>query len=161
VPLSRLAITSPKLGRSASAALVAIAVAASLSGCGFIAAGNKSVTKPSGFVLTGQAAVTLPSATAAVGSPCQAPAGAADVAPNAVVTITSGAGAKIATGRLGAGIVTGSGSSLVCSFPFQIEAVPGNDATYGVAIGARPPQTFQGDQLREATTAVVTITPTK
>jgi hypothetical protein len=143
-------------------ALFAGVLIASLSGCGFIAAGNKSSVKPSGFVLTGQAAVALPAGdTVSVGTSCQAPAGATDVAPSVVVTVSDPAGTKIATGTLGSGVVTGSGSALVCSFPFEIAAVPGNDPTYGIAIGSRPPQTFPGPALRESTQAVVTITPVK
>jgi hypothetical protein len=148
------------ISRTVAAAVIGAALVASLGGCGFIAAGNKSATKPSGFVLTGQAAVTLPaSSTATVGSPCQSPAGATDVAQNVPVTITGDTDAKIATGSLGAGVVTGSTGALVCSFPFQIPAVPGGDTNYGVAIGTRPAQSFPGNQVRESTLAVVTITP--
>jgi hypothetical protein len=148
------------ISRTVATAVLAAALAASLGGCGFIAAGNKSVTKPSGFVLSGQAAVALPAASSAtVGSPCQSPAGATDVAADVAVTITGDTGTKIATGKLGAGIVTSSGTALRCSFPFQIPAVPGGNTSYGIAVGTRPAQTFPGDQLRQSTQAVVTITP--
>jgi hypothetical protein len=136
------------------------ALLASLSGCGFIAAGNKSSIKPSGFVLTGEATVTLPAGqSATVGSPCAAPSGATDVAQDVTVTVSDPAGKKIATGTLGSGVITGSGSDFGCSFPFQIPAVPGNDASYAISIGSRPAQTFAGPPLRESTAAVVTITP--
>jgi hypothetical protein len=136
------------------------ALLASLSGCGFIAAGNKSSTKPSGFVLTGEATVALPAGqTAAVGTPCSAPSGATDVAQNVTVTVSDPAGKKLATGALGSGVITASGSALACSFPFEIPAVPGNDASYAISIGSRPAQTFAGTPLRQSTAAVVTITP--
>jgi hypothetical protein len=155
VPISRVAI-----GRVATTGLLSVALASSLAACGFIAAGNKSGTKPSGFVLTGQAAVALPASdAAAVGSPCQAPTGATDVTQNVLVTVTDDSGGKIATGRLGAGVITGSGASLTCSFPFEIGSVGGNSETYGVAIGSRPAQKFDGAQLRQSSLAVVKITP--
>jgi hypothetical protein len=148
------------ISRTVAATVVGAALVASAGGCGFIAAGNKSVTKPSGFVLTGQAAVTLPTtSTATVGSRCQSPTGATDVAPGVTVTITGDTDAKIAIGNLGPGVVTGSAGALICSFPFQIPAVPGGDTNYGVAIGSRPAQTFAGNQVRESTAAIVTITP--
>jgi hypothetical protein len=164
VPTFRTAIgrtvSRSAIGTTVAATMIAAAVATSVSACGFIAAGNDSSTKPSSFVLTGQAAVALPSSgnNTTVGSPCQAPAGATDVAPNVTVTVTDASGAKLATGRLGAGVVTGSGAVRSCSFPFQITRVPGNVATYRIAVGNRPPQDFSGNQLRHSTAAVVTIT---
>jgi hypothetical protein len=132
-----------------------------LSGCGFVAAGNKSSVKPSGFVLSGHAAVTLPSSdTDTVGTSCIAPAGATDVAKGVNVTVTNATGTRIATGHLAGGIVTRTGSIGACTFPFQIQGVPGSVDTYGISIGNRPATSFSGAALRASSLAVLTITPT-
>ena len=139
-------------------AFAAVTATIAIGGCGFIAAGDKSSVKPSVFVMTGSAAVTLPAGgSAAPGTACTAPVGVSDVAKDATVTVTVPSGLKIATGRLGAGVVTADGS--ICSFPFQIRAVEGGYSTYGVAIGDRPAQNFAEGPLRANEPAVLTITP--
>ena len=130
-----------------------------LSGCGFIAAGDKSATKPSGFVISGHASVALPPTdVASVGSNCAAPTTIPDVAKGVPVNVTNPGGGKIATGQLGPGVVTRDGSAASCTFPFQIRGVPGNEQSYGIAIGSRAPQSFSGDALRASTLAAITIT---
>ena len=138
---------------AATAALVA------LSGCGWIAAGGKPIRKPDTFVLIGHADVALPASDhRATGIACDAPAGVAGVAPQTPVKVLDAAGATIATGALGPGVVGHTGSAASCNFPFEIPGVPGGSATYGVVIGARPVQTFPAAALRQNAPAVVTIT---
>lgn len=139
-------------------ALLAAVSTTTVAGCGFVDAGDKSSVKPSAFVISGRAMVTLPPGTASPGAACTAPIGASDVAKDATVVVTSPAGTRLASGTLGAGAITSDGTA--CSFPFQIRAVTGGYATYGVAIGSRPAQTFPAGELRANTPAILTITPT-
>ncbi|HEY7176986.1 MAG TPA: hypothetical protein VH442_18900, partial [Micromonosporaceae bacterium] len=99
-----------------SVATVAAAVAASVAlaataGCGFIAAGQKSVSKPTTFVLIGHADVPLPATDhAAVGTTCTAPA-SAGISENTPVKVFDQRGVTIAEGALGTGILARSGSA--------------------------------------------------
>jgi hypothetical protein len=153
------------MARPLALGVVAVGTLATLAGCGFVAAGNKSPSKPSAFVLNGHAAVTLLASSQTIGSTCVSPTGATDVAANVTVTVTdasgggAGGGKKIATGTLGVGVITSDSGVAACSFPFQIRGVPGGIETYGVAIGTRPAQIFPGDALRSSTPAVITIIP--
>ena len=147
------------MARPLALGAVAVGVLGTLAGCGFVAAGNKSPSKPSAFVLNGHAAVTLTATSQTVGSTCVSPTGATDVASNVAVTVTDSGGKKIAAGNLGTGVITSDSGVAACSFPFQIRGVPGGIETYGVAIGTRPAQIFPGDALRSSTPAVITIIP--
>lgn len=141
--------------------LAAIGAAVALtaaSGCGFIAAGQKSVSKPNAFVLIGHADVALPASDhAAVGTTCTAPASLPGIAANTPVKVLDEQGIAIANGVLGSGIIARSGTSTTCAFPFEIRAVPGSSNSYGVQIGDRPPQTFAAAQVRQNAPAVITI----
>jgi hypothetical protein len=138
----------------------AVAIAMTVSGCGFVHAASKSDTKPSAFVLIGHAEITLPTTEhRAAGTTCQAPAGTTDVAPNTQVTVTDQGGHQLAVGFLGDGVIARSGSTTTCQFPFSIRGVPGGIAVYSVAVGNRPAETFQGDDLNRNTPAVIAITP--
>jgi hypothetical protein len=145
--------------RAIRAAACAAVVLAAVSGCGFIAAGQKSVQKPSGFVLLGHADVALPASDhAAVGTTCVAPA-SVDVGAHTAVKVLDQRGVTIAEGALGSGVLTRAGNVTTCAFPFQIPAVPGTSASYGIVVGGRPAQSFLASQLRQNQPAVVTITP--
>lgn len=144
--------------RLVTAAVAAVALSA-VSGCGFIAAGQKSVRKPDSFVLIGYADVPLPSTDRSpVGSTCTAPATITGIGPSTPVRVMDGQGVVVATGTLGTGILARTGSTATCAFPFQIRAVPGSSTSYGIEVGDRPVQTFAAAQVRQNTPAVVTIT---
>jgi hypothetical protein len=144
----------PRLLAAAGAAAALTAV----SGCGFIAAGQKSVQKPNSFVLIGHADVPLPASNrAAVGTTCTAPASVPGVALSTPVKVLDEQGIAIANGTLGSGILARSGTATICAFPFEIRAVPGSSNSYGVQIGDRPAQSFAAAQVRQNAPAVVTI----
>ena len=128
-----------------------------LTGCGFVNAGDKSSVKPSSFVISGNASVALPT-PGVPGAACTAPASVNDVATAAAVIVTNPSGTKLASGHLGRGIVAGDGSA--CVFPFQVRSVTGGFPAYGVAVGTRPPQLFQAAALRSNQPAQLNITPT-
>jgi hypothetical protein len=143
--------------RRCALALVAGLVAFALGGCGFLGASRVSHNKPSGFVLRGR--VTVPVAagdTRAAGAACAAPY--PDVVANAPVKVTDPDGREIAAGYLGDGVIARGTSAVTCDFPFQIPAVPGGVASYGIAVGARPAVTFPARDLREDETAVLSYT---
>lgn len=146
-----------------SRAIVLAAVAAasfSATGCGFIAAGQKSVQKPTSFVLIGRADVTLPADDhRAVGVACTAPSTVSGIAPAAPVRVFDDLGKQIASGTLGTGLTGRTGSGLSCDFPFQIPGVPGGSETYAITVGNQPSQTFQAAAIRQNGAAVLTITP--
>jgi hypothetical protein len=131
-----------------------------VAGCGFIAAGAKPIRKPDSFVLIGHADVALPASDQrATGVACQAPAGVPGVAKDTPVRVLNPAGATVARGVLGPGVVGHLGDVASCNFPFEIPGVPGGSTTYGVVIGSRPAQTFPAATLRQNAPAVITIAP--
>ncbi|MEN3309398.1 MAG: hypothetical protein V7603_5600 [Micromonosporaceae bacterium] len=146
-----------------TAVLLAALAALVPAGCGFVGASNVSHTKPNGFVLRGRVTVPLPGTDRrAAGAACAAPVALPDIAGGAPVKVTDPAGHEIALGSLGAGIVArasaapgGSGAS--CDFPFEIRAVPGGVASYGISVAGRPAQTFPARSLREDQAAVIRI----
>ncbi|HEU0241428.1 MAG TPA: hypothetical protein VFR11_19535 [Micromonosporaceae bacterium] len=145
--------------RRMASALCLLLVTGAVAGCGFIAAGQKSISKPTTFVLIGHADVVLPASDhAAVGTTCEAPASITGVAENTAVKVLDAHGVAIANGLLGSGILARSGSTTTCAFPFQIPAVPGGSTTYQVMIGDRPAETFPASLLRQNAPAVLTIT---
>jgi hypothetical protein len=138
--------------------LLPVLCAGVLSGCGFVHASDVSHTKPSGFVLRGHVTVPLSgSATASAGSACTAPAAAPDIVLGATVTVTDGAGRKLAVGSLGAGVLAAQAGRDNCEFPFQIPGVPGGVDTYRIAVARRAPQTFPATPLRQGETAILTV----
>jgi hypothetical protein len=140
------------------AALGAALALTAVSGCGFIAAGQKSVHKPDSFVMIGRADVALAASNhAAVGTTCTAPASVSGIAANTPVKVLDEQGIAIANGALGSGILARSGTTTTCAFPFEIRAVPGSSNTYGIQVGDRPAQTFAAAQVRQNTPAVITI----
>ncbi len=146
-----------RIPRLLAAACVAVALIA-VSGCGFIAAGQKSVRKPDSFVLIGHADVALPASDhAAVGSTCTAPTSVPGIAANTPVKVLDEQGIAIANGALGSGIVARTGTATTCAFPFEIRAVPGSSNSYGVQVGDRPAQPFAASQVRQNAPAVITI----
>lgn len=146
-----------RIPRLLAAAGAAVALAA-VSGCGFIAAGQKSVQKPNSFVLIGHADVPLPASDqAAVGTTCTAPAAVPGIAASTPVKVLDEQGIAIANGALGSGILARSGTATLCAFPFEIRAVPGSSNSYGVQVGDRPAQTFAAAQVRQNAPAVITI----
>lgn len=140
------------------AAVGAVAALTAVSGCGFIAAGQKSVQKPNSFVLIGHADVPLPATNhAAVGTTCTAPASVAGIAVSTPVKVLDEQGIAIANGTLGSGILARTGDTTTCAFPFEIRAVPGSSNSYGVQIGDRPAQSFAAAQVRQNAPAVIAI----
>lgn len=131
---------------------------AAVSGCGFIAAGGKSIQKPDSFVLIGHADVPLPASDdAAVGTTCTAPASVPGIAASTPVKVLDEQGIAVANGTLGSGILARSGTITTCAFPFEIRAVPGSSNSYGVEVGDRPAQTFAASQVQQNAPAVITI----
>ncbi len=139
------------------AGLTALLAGLALGGCGFFGASRVSHVKPNGFVLRGRVTVPVPAGdTRAAGAACAAPY--PDVVANAPVKVTDPTGREIATGYLGDGVIARGSSSVTCDFPFQIPAVPGGVASYGIAVGTRPAVTFNAKDLREDETAVLSYT---
>jgi len=133
-------------------------------GCGFIAAGDASRTKPSGFVLNGYVSVAGVSAGTA-GSACQAPPSVPDIVAGGPVRVGDpgdSTGAVVVTGTLGDGVLAadpaGIGGSR-CNFPFQIRNVPGEQQQYVIVVGTRPAATFAGADLRSDKPAVIEVRP--
>lgn len=146
-----------RIPRLLAAASAAVALAA-VSGCGFIAAGQKSVQKPDSFVLIGHADVALPASDhAAAGTTCTAPASVPGIATSTPVKVLDEQGIVIANGALGSGILARSGTTPTCAFPFEIRAVPGSSNSYGIQVGDRPAQTFAASQVQQNAPAVITI----
>jgi len=146
-----------RISRLLAAASAAVALTV-VSGCGFIAAGQKSVHKPDSFVLIGHADVALPGSDhAAVGTTCTAPPSVPGIAASTPVKVLDEQGIAIANGALGSGILARSGTATTCAFPFEIRAVPGSSNSYGVQVGDRPAQTFAAAQVRQNAPAVITI----
>ena len=97
-----------RIPRLLAAACAAVALTA-VSGCGFIAAGQKSVRKPDSFVLIGHADVALPASDhAAVGTTCTAPTSVPGIAANTPVKVLDEQGIAIANGALGSGTCVAS-----------------------------------------------------
>ncbi|HKD96230.1 MAG TPA: hypothetical protein VKB69_01390 [Micromonosporaceae bacterium] len=147
--------------RVAALAWLVAAVVLGAAGCGFIAAGRKSVQKPTSFVLIGHADVVLPAGDhRAVGVSCTAPSTVAGIGVRTPVRVYDDLGTQVGAGTLGAGLTGHTGSGLSCDFPFQIPGVPGGSQTYGIAVGNEPRQIFQAADVRQNAAAVLTITPT-
>jgi hypothetical protein len=140
-----------------SAALIAAALAvAGAAGCGFVSASDKPLRKPDAFVLFGHADVALPADDhRAAGTACTTPD--AGIGVTTPVTVTDAAGAKIAHGSLGPGVIAHSGSTVTCNFPFRIYGVPGDSTTYGVAVGPLAAVVFPATDLTRNRPAVITV----
>lgn len=146
-----------RIPRLLAAASAAVALAG-VSGCGFIAAGQKSVQKPDSFVLIGHADVALPASDhAAAGTTCTAPDSVPGIATSTPVKVLDEQGIVIANGALGSGILARSGTTPTCAFPFEIRTVPGSSNSYGIQVGDRPAQTFAASQVQQNAPAVITI----
>jgi hypothetical protein len=138
-----------------------------LGGCGFIAAGKASDTKPSGFVLRGTVRVAG-AAAGAVGSQCVAPDSVPEVYQGVPVNITDGnvqdSPHTLASGVLGTGKLAPDNASTTgytCEFPLVIYNVPAGPASYGIAVGELPPAPFEAEPLRHDEVAVIDLGPTK
>jgi hypothetical protein len=150
-----------RVNRTVAAAAASATIFAA-AGCGFIAAGRKSIQKPTSFVLVGRADVVLPSNDhRAVGVACTAPPTVTGIGAATPVRVFDDLGRQIASGSLGTGLTGRTGSGLSCDFPFQIPGVPGGSETYAITVGTQPPQAFQAADIRQNGAAVLTITPTR
>jgi hypothetical protein len=130
--------------------------ATALAGCGFIASGNGSPTKPDAFLLRGYVSVGA-APTAASGSGCEAPALAPDIHAGGPVRVADAAGHTLAAGQLAGGVLGVSAGVPRCNFPFEIPGVPGGVDRYVIGVGDRPSVTFTARDLRENKPAVITI----
>jgi hypothetical protein len=97
-----------------------------------------------GVVARGPAGTTGPAGPAGTAGPAGGPAGTAGTAHG-----PAGA-AGGSTGPAGA-------AGVDCDFPFELRAVPGGVAGYGISVAGRPPQRFPAKNLRENQAAVITI----
>jgi hypothetical protein len=132
--------------------LLWVATVLVLGGCGFVAAGRVSHSKPNGFTLRGY--VHVRGGLAVPGGGCTSPETRADIQPGAAVRVSDPAGKALASGALGQGVLTDAG---YCNFPFEIPAVPGGPGTYVITVGARPPSDFPAKDLREDKPAVIDV----
>ena len=147
-----------RVNRGAGLALIASAILVAAAGCGFIAAGQKSVVKPATFTLFGSADVALPvSDHRAAGVSCTAPV--PGIAPGSTVTVLDDQGISIAQGNLGPGVIGHAGATPSCNFPFTIAGVPGYSDVYNVKVAGEPEQPFPAGEVQRNAPAVVTITP--
>jgi hypothetical protein len=138
--------------------LTAITAVVTLSGCGFIAAGQASHQKPNTFVLYGHVDVSLSASEhRATGTACMSPDTVAGIEVTTPVAVLSPGGATIAHGSLGAGVIARTGDAATCDFPFQIRDVPGGADSYQIAVGDRPAQVFPAAELQHNTPAVIAI----
>lgn len=141
----------------ARVSLVAVALAVSIAGCGWLGASGVPHNKPDAFVLRGHVAVPVAAAD-------PRPDGAAcastlpDIVTGSPVRITDSTGKLLATGSLGDGVIAREPTGSTCDFPFQIAGVAGGVATYDVAVGTRPAQRFPAKDLRENAAAIITLT---
>ena len=140
--------------RILSPALVIAVTCLALGGCGWLAAGSASHSKPDGFILRGYVAVGG-AAAGSVGTPCQAPK--AGVAPADEVRVTDPPDKLLGTGALGTGVLAAEGDGYRCNFPFEIGAVPGGHTMYSISVGGRPPVAFPAADLRSDKPAVIPI----
>jgi hypothetical protein len=127
---------------------------AGLSGCGFVGASQVSHQKPAAFVLRGHVVVQLTGSTTADGSTCTVTV--TGVAAGVPVQVSDGTGKHLTTGELGPGVVSHTGTTANCEFPFLIPQVA-DSTSYDVAIGDRQPQSFPAKDLREGQEAVLEI----
>jgi hypothetical protein len=134
-------------------------VAAMLGGCGFIAAGNRSHTKPNGFVLHGYVSV-VGAVAGPAGGACTAPPTVPDIVAGGPVRVADTTGAAVATGTLGAGVEADPSAGpggYRCNFPFEIRNVAGTLSTYVIVVGLRPAASFDGTDLRANKPAVIEV----
>jgi hypothetical protein len=136
--------------------LMAVLVAASLAGCGWIAASGRPEVKPDAFVLRGH--VTVPVAasdTRPNGAACAATV--PGVVAGAPVRVTGPDGKLLGTGSLGNGVIARTSDGSSCDFPFQIAGVRGGVDSYDIAVADQPAQQFPAKDLRENAEAIVRI----
>jgi hypothetical protein len=141
------------------AVLISFSLVLSLGGCGFVAAGRRSHTKPNGFVLQGYVSV-IGVPAGAPGSPCQAPPSVPDIVAGGPVRVADTTGAAIATGTLRAGVMpdTSPGpEGFRCNFAFEIRDVSGAQQVYVIVVGTRPAASFDGENLRANQAAVIDV----
>jgi hypothetical protein len=146
-------------GTAVAAFAVLTAIVPAVGGCGFIAAGDRSPTKPNGFVLRGYVSVAR-AASGAAGAACQSPPSAPDIAAGAAVRVTDAAGVELTTGALATGVLaqdTASTSDYRCNFPFELRNVPGDRSEYVIVVGTRPAVSFPGADLRANKPAIVPV----
>jgi hypothetical protein len=128
-----------------------------LTSCGFVGTAD-SRAKPSGFPLRGYVSV-VGASQGGVGTPCQSPASAPDVAPGLPVRVLDPAGGVLGSSALGNGVLAEApgGTGYRCNFPFEVTNVPGGPDSYVVVVGARPPVTFPAKELRANKPAIIEL----
>ena len=132
-------------------------LASLLVSCGFVETAD-SRAKPSGFPLRGYVSV-VGASPGGVGTPCQAPASAPDVAPGLPVRVLDPAGGVLGTSALGNGVLAEApdDSGYRCNFPFEVANVPGGPDSYVVVVGARPAVSFPAKDLRADKPAIIEL----
>ncbi|WP_125214715.1 hypothetical protein [Streptomyces griseofuscus] len=119
------------------AALVIVGAA----GAGIAVAMSSSDDKPKAFTLHGQFVLNAHATTATFDSPGDCigynGGGTGDIVPNASVTVYDADGKVVAQGKLGAGKLLDTTSSVPCKFSVTVPDVPGGSKFYQVEVSNR------------------------
>jgi hypothetical protein len=137
---------------------LALALGGPLGGCGWVGRAGET-GKPDGFLLHGYASVAG-AAAGVPGTPCLAPAGAADIAAGATVKAADTAGTVIAVTSLASGVLAAGPGGYRCNFAFELLNLSGSRDTYQILVADRPPVSFETRALREGRPAVVDVAVT-
>lgn len=138
--------------------MLALIPALALGGCGWVSRSSET-SKPDGFLLHGYASVAGAS-VGVPGTPCLAPAAAADIVSGAAVKAADTAGKVIAVTTLSAGVLAATGGAYRCNFAFELLNLSGSRSTYQILVADRPPVAFETRALREGRPAVVDVAVT-
>ena len=142
--------------RRAGRLLALVLLVAGLGGCGWLAASGVSHHKPDAFVLRGRVTVPVPAGDSRPdGAACAASDPA--VVAGTPIRVTGPDGHLLATGYLGDGVISRTGTAASCDFPFQRAGVPGGVDSYDIAVGTRAPHRFPAKDLRENADAVIPV----
>jgi len=142
--------------RRAGWLLALVLLVAGLGGCGWLAASGVSHHKPDAFVLRGRVTVPVPAGDSRPdGAACAASDPA--VVAGTPIRVTGPDGHLLATGYLGDGVISRTGTAASCDFPFQLAGVPGGVDSYDIAVGTRAPHRFPAKDLRENADAVIPV----
>ena len=94
-----------------------------------------------------------------VGTPCQAPTSAPDVAPGLPVRVLDPAGGVLGSSELRGGVLAEApgGPGYRCNFPFEVANVPGGPDEYILVVGSRPAISFSAKDLRANKPAIIEL----
>ena len=108
--------------------------------------------KPKPFTLRGQFTLNAHATTATFDSPGDCigydGGGTGDIVPGAAVTVYDDGGKVVAQGKLGAGKLLDTSSSVPCRFPVTVPDVPGGSKFYQVEVSNRGKVTVSAKEAK-------------